>query len=223
MLNMHDHSLTDVVVLQANIPKSYYLVQSTNNTFTLTELGVPYTVTVPIGNYTRTNLKTALTTLLTAASGNAWTYTVTIPSTSQVDLGKYTITVSGNSGQPSLTFPSTGNIHEICGFNAGSTNTFVAAVLISTNVVKLMREDTIYIHSDIVGGSTVSILQELYGDGRDYDHIVFVNQNVPFYTKPLISNGNNVYRFYITNEDGDAIDLNGINWTMTLCVYKHGR
>lgn len=222
-LDMKDHDLSDVVVLQANIPKSYYLVQASANTFSLDEGSGAITVNIPIGNYNRTNLATTLATLLTAASAS-WTYTVTTPPRTAVDLGKYTFGVTGNGGvQPTLIFAATGNIHEICGFDAGSSNVFVGDSLESVNVVKLMREDTLLIHSDIVGGSAIGILQEVYSDGRDYDHITFVNRNVSHYTKPLINNNGNVYRFYLSNEEGDPMDLNGLNWTMTLCVHKHGR
>ena len=45
---------THVVLLNALIPKSYYLIQtntSLDNVFTLRENGVSVTVTVPVGNY----------------------------------------------------------------------------------------------------------------------------------------------------------------------------
>src|SRR4030088_1636207 len=68
-----------VVLLDVVIPKSYYLVQAGYNTFTLRELGVNITVTVPVGNYSVTSFQTVIAALLTAASTHVWTYTVTYP------------------------------------------------------------------------------------------------------------------------------------------------
>jgi hypothetical protein len=219
-IDLKDHDVDSVVVLQANIPKSFYMVQNGYNTMTLSELGTDYTITIPEGNYTRNNLRAVLTSLMIAASGNSWIYTVSFPSVNQVDLGKYTYTVSGNGGdQPSLSFGSVGNIHELLGFDSGSTNAFVGDSLTSKNVVKLMKEDSIYIHSDLVGGSALTLLQEVYAEGKDFDHVVFINQNAELYAKPINSSYNNTYRFYITNENGESLNLNGLNWTMTLCIF----
>jgi hypothetical protein len=221
-LDLREHHDCDrVTVLQANIPKSYYLIQEGYNTFTLTELGVDYQVIITPGNYTRSNLKTNLKTFLNDASGNGWTYNVTFPSSSQVDTGKYTYTVTGNSSnQPSFTFPSTGNIYEVMGFNDASTNVFVGDTIVSTNVVKLQREDTIYIHSDMAGGSTNTLLQDVYAETPDFDHIIFKNREALLYSKPINSTYNNVYRFYLTTENGLPISLNGLNWSMTISIYK---
>ena len=52
-----------VVVLQAILPKSFYLVNSPNNTFTLQENGVNVTITIPEGNYNVKSFQTILTYL----------------------------------------------------------------------------------------------------------------------------------------------------------------
>ncbi len=210
-----------VSVLQCNIPKSYYMVQANQNTFTLSENSVDTVITIPIGNYNRINFKTTLQTLLNTNSSQLWIYAVSIPSSSSADNGKYTFTVSNNSSiQPSFTFSSTNNIYELMGFNAGSTNAFVTDVLESTNVIKLQKEDTLYINSDLVGGNHVGILQEIYcHNSADYDNIIFNNNNADLYSKNMNSANNNVYRFFLTNEDGVLMDLNGQNWTMTLVCF----
>lgn len=215
-------SVDHVVVLQANIPKSYYMVQSGYNTFTLSENGTAVTVQIPIGNYNRSNFKTTLQGIINSMSPNNWTYTVSVPVSSGADTGKYTFSVSGNSSiQPQFIFSQTNNVYELMGFDIGSTNAFTADTLPSSNVIKLQKEDTVYICSDICGNHTGSILQEIYTvESADFDNIVFVNYNSDMYSKQISHAGSNTYRFWLTNEDGMILDLNGQNWTMTLGIYK---
>ena len=83
-----------VVVLNALIPKSYYLIQegSHENTFQLTEDGTTVTITVPVGSYLLSAFKTTIATLLSNASPNGLTYTLTYPSLAGPDTGKWTFT-----------------------------------------------------------------------------------------------------------------------------------
>ena len=78
-----DHDFDTVVCLNALIPKSYYLIQdgTFENIFQLQENTV-VTVTVPIGSYLLSAFRTTIGALLTAASPNGLTYTLTYPATS---------------------------------------------------------------------------------------------------------------------------------------------
>lgn len=222
ILDMKQFDPTHCVVLQANIPKSYYMIQDGLNTFTLTEEDVNVaTITIPAGNYTRTNFRTALTALLNDGSPNGYTYVVTTPTTSVGgDTGKYTFTCVGNTLQPKFTLSATGNIYETMGFEPGEIS-FVGGSLESTNVIKLAREDTIVIHSDMVGGFANNVLQEVYTiDNTDFTNIVYENHAPHLYEKKMDNSNHNTYRFYLMNEDGVPVDLNGLNWSMTIACYK---
>jgi hypothetical protein len=212
------------VVLQANIPKSFYIVQDGYNTFTLTEEGGANsaTVTIPVGNYSRLSFRTALQTLLNTSSPNGYTYAVTTPTTSSAsDTGKFTFTCVGHTLESGFTFAANNNIFELMGFDAGSANAFVGGSLVSTNVIKLSKEDTIYIRTDLVGGLSGGILQEIYSvDSNDFSNIVFQQFAHEYYEKEINTSNSNAFRFYLTNEDGGRLDLNGLNWNLTLCCYK---
>lgn len=213
---------THVVVLQANIPKSYYVVQEGQNTFTLTEEDSDTVeITIPPSNYTRINFKSVLQSLLTTHSPNAYVYTITIPnSTSSGDNGKYTFTCAGHTLESKIIMEDN-NLFELMGFDSFSTNSFTTGTLVSTNIVKISKEDTIFIHSDMVGGLSDSILQDIYSVGNgDYSNIVFQNFAIDQYSKEMVGNTSNNFRFYLANEDGERLDLNGLNWTMTLCCFK---
>lgn len=58
------------------IPKSYYLVQSPHNTFTLQEEGINTTMTLPPGNYNLKSFQLIVSAMLTERSPHGWTYLV---------------------------------------------------------------------------------------------------------------------------------------------------
>lgn len=211
-----------VTVLSLNIPKTYYMVQNGQNTMTLRENAVDTSITFTPGNYNRSNLKTVFQNLLNDNSSQGWSYVVSKPASNAVDTGKYTFTVTGNGGlQPAFIFNEDYQLHEMLGFDVGITNTFTADSLTSTNVIKIQKEDSLFIRSDITGQHSLQILQEVYTHyTADYDHVAFENTNPLIYAKKINNHYTNVYHFQLTNENGKEIDLNGNNWTMTICLFN---
>ena len=216
-LNLQDQDYDKAVVLQMSIPKSYYLVQSGKNTFILDEITQQTTIALPPGTYTRTNLRSTLETLLTNSSQRGWTYSVSVPSSTDAETGKFTFTVSNNSSeQPSFIF--TDNLFEIMGFDGNMTYTFNSDALVSVNVINLQKESTLFLHSDICANKGDNILQCV--DDPDYGHISYVCPDVEAYSKNITSKGNNIYNFYLADENDNMIDLNGQNIVFTLMLYK---
>lgn len=210
-----------VAVLQATIPKSYYIVQAGRNTFQLNEDGEIVTISVPIGNYSRSSFKVAVQALLTSNSPHGFIYTISIPNVaSQADDGKYTFTVSDPPPTMVIQFIFTDFLFEQFGFDDNSTNLFVDLTLKSTNVVKFQLKDVLYIHSDISNNGVDDVLQEILGvDSPTFGNLLFFNYSFEAYSKP-ITNVNNVYHFYLTDEDNVPIDLNGQNIVFTIVMYK---
>ena len=68
-----------VVLLQASIPKTMYMISSTTNTFILQENGSNIIITVPPGNYNKSSFQVVVSNLLTAQSTHGWTYAITTP------------------------------------------------------------------------------------------------------------------------------------------------
>jgi len=209
-----------ICVLDISIPKSYYLVQSGTNTFTLEEDGKQATITITPANYNIRNLLVEIATRLNGASPNGWTYAVTYPSSDQPDTGKFTYSVSGNGViQPSFIF--TENLHYVLGFFPNTTNTFVADTLTSTHVVNLQRETTMYLHSNICSNDTDDILQEVFCNGNpDYSAITYSNTSPELTSKALTHTTSNTYYFRLTNEDNEEVHLNGHPMIITICAYK---
>ena len=88
-------------------------------------------------------------------------------------------------------------------------------------MVKFQLEDSLFIHSDIANNGVDNILQEMLGSyGTDFSAITYVCPDVEAYAKPIASNTSNIYNFYLTDEDGVEIDLNGQNVVFTLMLFR---
>lgn len=215
---------THVSVMQATIPKSYYLVQAGSNTFTLKHGVSTYEITVPIGNYSMRKFKTTLTTLLNAAS--AFVYTIVYPGTDDsAETGKFVYTVSGNAGvQPEFIFPSTSTLYRQMGFEEESTNAFVADTITSTNVLDFDLVSAIYILSDICEAGpnqqqSSSVLQEIFAQNTvTYARIGFLNPCPELTAKPLMKD-RTVFTFSICDNDSRPLNLNGLQINLSLLVF----
>jgi hypothetical protein len=73
-----------VCLLQALIPKSYYLVASPFNTFTLSENGVNTLITVTPGNYNVRSWITLMGALLTTSSSQGYVYAIAFPNSLRI-------------------------------------------------------------------------------------------------------------------------------------------
>lgn len=219
-LDMSGLNCSHAVILAAYIPKSYYSIDGKSTTFILEEDKKQSNVVIPSGSYGRQALKTTLQTALNIASPNGWSYSISSPSTSTGETGKLTFSITGNEGiQPFFIFSNLGPWEQL-GFNRNSKNIFLEDVLESKNVINLQGENTLFLHSDIVQSSD-NIIQEFYSTTKlSFGSIVFQNPNVVHYAKPLQNKSDNVYRFYLTDEDSNPIYLNGLNIVFTLKVFR---
>lgn len=139
--------------ISAEIPFSYYIFKSTNNTFTLAENGgAGVTITLPVGNYTSAQIISSLGTLLTTATGVGATYVVTISN----QTNKLTFTGSGGTlASFILTFGSVGGTGNTSprlylGFDGGPTSS-TGLTLTAPNSVNLSGANYLYLNSLAIG------------------------------------------------------------------------
>jgi hypothetical protein len=106
------------------------------------------------------------------------------------------------------------------GFDTSSTNTFVGDSLTSSNVIKFIAEDTLFLHCSLVDDQT-DVLQEINTAGSvDFGNITFnVNEYKLNYRKMKPFSGT-VVNFSLTNEDGHSIDLNGLPMIFSLRLFS---
>ncbi len=130
--------------------------------------------------------------------------------------------MSNNSSQPSLIFIGGNNYcYENLGFNADSTNTFVANTLVSTNTINFSLESTLFIHSNICQNKlTDNVLQEIYTPGVSFNSFIKYDCTCPeMYAKDFIGKSD-TYQFLLTDANGLEINTNGINLNFTLCIFQ---
>lgn len=209
-----------VVLLQASIPVSFYLVQDGFNTFILREDGVDTTITIPPGNYSAKVFALVLAPLINAASPNGWVYTMTLPNQNLVaGTGKFTYTVTGNSSQPSII--CTENVNEQLGFIENTTNDFVANTLTSTTCINFAAESQFFIHSDIADNGDSNVLQEIYGGNTPFMSYITYQCTAPdMYSKAIHYKQSSIFNFSLQNEKRQPLNLNGVNMQLTLCLYR---
>lgn len=157
-----------IKVLEAQIPFTFYVFNSKNNTFLLTESygGGARTVTIPPGNYTQFTLPSVLQTALQTASANGWGYSVTYSQATN----KLTITGPLAGSFPPLYFTLTfgTNIYDngrtnprlALGFSGGpnvsgigATSSSIPAILVAPSVLQLSGPNYVYLNSTTLGGN----------------------------------------------------------------------
>ena len=203
-----------VAVLQLEFPKSYYMIDSTNNSITLNEISFSEEIiTIPSRNYTATQFATQLQTLLNTASAapgmGTQTYTVTFDNT----VGKFIITNTTGGTEFNLIDMNVSLLRYL-GFPDGqpgnSSPISSSNVLTSTNVVNLQRYNSLYLRSNIVDeGRNGNVLQEMFmRNTNDFD-LLSIQNNHSLNWKKCVQMDDQLYDFYITDINNKAVNLNG--------------
>lgn len=210
-----------IIVLQAVIPKTYYLVRTNNNTFILKEEDKSIEIFMPIGNYTKLSFRISLQQLINENSPNNYSYLVRDDNTATgPDTGKYTFFVNNNNNiQPTLIMNS--DLHQQFGLHQNSINVFNNNKLVSAHFINFNLENKLFIHSNICQNSTGdNILQEIFTTGvPTASYIKYDCLQLEAYTKKFNKDSGS-YTFYITNEYGVELDLNGVDVEFTVMIYE---
>jgi hypothetical protein len=217
-LGLNDYNT--VCVVSTSIPRSFYNIPNGYNTFIVQEIG-NRTITLPPGSYNKTNLQSNLQTKLNSgAVPSGWSYTVSYPNSTQPQTFKYTITVTGNGGiQPKFIF--TNSMYHQLGFDPDSTNTFSSDNLTSTNAIDLSFISQVYIKSNMIINSNDGILQEIltYGSYPMGSFATFQQQDFEMNSRDLNKDSINSWQFVLVDTFDREVDLNGIPWSFSLCLY----
>ena len=208
-----------ITLLSASIPKSYYLIDSTNNTFSVTETGGngTKTITIPVGNYSLSQMITTLNTKLAiAVSSLAFVYTATASS----QTGKITFTQSTGASASTFTFTSA-SPYSVLGFTIGSsplTGTAGSFSITSTNVVNFQITNSIQIMCDVVDRGVLSVI---IPNESDFSTILYNEQNPSLASRTLVNQNTHTFFFSLLNgQTGKQLDLNGLDVQFTLVVFK---
>jgi len=218
-----EEKFDSITLLDCSIPVSYYLVPSGYNTFVLSEpTQVDVTITIPVGNYSIGSFCSTVGPLLTTASLSGFTYILTYQNGFSSALnGLITTTVTGNAGvQPTLTFSSQNYIKNQFGLSSLS-NTFTGSTLVSNQVCDFTTESYLLIHSDLANNGSNDVLQGVYqGNSSNMQFIQYEATQPLVHAKALSTNKNQLIHFYLTDSQNVPINLNGLDWSITLMLFK---
>lgn len=209
---------SNVCVMNAQFPVSFYTINSTNNIFYLqTNINVGQTFTLPQGNYNANTLITAMNNLVTAGlfllkfSFNSLT-------------GKITITANSGSGITSITFGSytLSTFWKIAGL--ATTSITGSSLITFPYPLNLLGVKKLIIKSQLLGISSFDS-----GTNQSIILATIPNNNAPF-TMISYENRSNLNKalirvrkidsidIIIEDEDGIKVDFNNTNWTITLVI-----
>jgi hypothetical protein len=226
-------------IISAEIPFSYYIVNSSNNVFQLEEFGAdagPFDITITAGNYTSSQMITELQTELDGSLG-AGVYAITYSSSTN----KFSITAAGVTTFQ-LIFGTAGDttntdLHWFLGFNSGINLSDGTPILVSPNSINLSGPNYLYVNSQKWGQLTNNLLPqgaENLGGGNRGPQIAKIPINVGpneiiLYDDPAPEYWFNVgfidalqnIDFYLTlGNFKDVIDLNGLSFCLKFGVLK---
>jgi len=221
--------LNAVSISQINIPKSFYFIQNGYNNFHLYEEVIGsgnkqlINIVVPPGNYSKKQLFTKMNSLMTSSSLNNITYTLTDES-SEYDTGKLKIITTNSNVNKYITYFDN-DLYECFGFEKNIEYGPFTNYLISPNIINLNRESNIYCKSNCINNinndlkSGTNVLSVVYSaSNRDFSYIV---QQYPLLDNMKRFKLENNFNFFLTNEDGDNIYLNGVDWSFVLNIFTY--
>lgn len=215
--------INKISLISLCFPKSFYQISNNNNNFTYIENDIPFNIVLDVGNYTKKQLFTKIKNKLESITLNNIIFTISDEYDDR-ETGRMKIIATEPNIIKKFIF-NLNDVYQIMGFVKGETYEFTET-LISPLVINLNHEDNIIIHSNIVSNE----YNDYKNNSNDILATVFTsgNKNFSYIVKEydIISNmkpfkNNNVVRIYVTNEDGDKIDLNNIDISLVISLFNY--
>jgi hypothetical protein len=232
-VDLGNNAFDTVCLVQASIPKSFYNMPTGYNTFTLNEndgiTTTSVTITIPPGNYNRINLQSVLATILTNASPNGLTYTVSYPASTQADTFHYTFGVNASNAYTiSFTFGDRSPFRQL-GFDVG-TYTFTHITLVlqeleSVNALNLSYILRAFIKTNLVSDATDSILEEIlsFGSYPSSSVVHYIQYNFDMNSRKLAQGSKNSWNFVLQDAFGQEINLEGVPWAFSVVFFQRNK
>ena len=224
-----------VCLLDLKIPHTYYQVLNRPKTFGTNTFQIHNitkatftTIQIPEGNYTKHGISNVLESLIERNYMFGSTVTFPLDTCHTLD-GKLTFSVNNPDNDEIEFIFDAFDSHYILlllGFPSidGTYPLTIAnpAVLKSVQPIQTKHPRSLSLNSDIVGGQKdIYALAEIdVGVSQDFSDIVFQQQDVLGNSRQIANSNHKFFNFNITDENGEQIDLNGADWSMTILVYK---
>lgn len=210
------------------IPNTFYNVNSTNNTLSVTETGGSYTAQIGSGNYDVASFITALKAELeteSLANGDGNTFTIVKDDIT----GKFTFSYSGASA--TVQFNDSGStMFGVLGLTTGTNHSFtVASPLIGQQVgfQNKIRMLAIRLGGDVSvsnyfgNNSNPNVITQVPVISDSFTDIYYPNDSTHSDIIRLgATNSASSFNIELVDEDDRVVDLNGEEWSFTLAFYK---
>ena len=195
----------------AEIPVSFYNVNSSNNTFIyhLISSGVETTISIPVKNYNATQLLTVLNTLLSSLS---------VVVTYDEQTNRYTFTGSADFKIKGNAFRLLGLVPDATTYNLSSSN-----ILVSPSMINLLFPRNCFLKLISTQATTYNaIIAKIQLSAQDLQ-VLYFNGSVASEFSVLLSDRTlSSIRVSVVDDDnlplGAASGLNGIYWSLGINV-----
>ena len=200
-----------VTLESAEIPVSFYNVNSSNNTFIyhLISSGVETTISIPVKNYNATQLLTVLNTLLSSLS---------VVVTYDEQTNRYTFTGSADFKIKGNAFRLLGLVPDATTYNLSSSN-----ILVSPSMINLLFPRNCFLQLISTQATTYnSTIAKVQLSAQDLQ-VVYFNGTIASEFSVLLSDRTlSSIRVSLVDDDnlplGAATGLNGIYWSLGINV-----
>jgi len=214
LTNDADIIQTTISVDNAQFPVSFYTVNYTNNILSILANTIPYTITIPIGNYNFNSLASKIETLFNA---------LTIPMTITINKVTGVLTFTKTNSPAVLSFGSHANsIIPILGGLSGVTYNFVANSLTLPYPMNLLGIKRLSLVSNLLPTYSYSslgvsnILSTIDVSAPSFGIINF--QNNTQVTHVLRVNNVANIDIQVLDENGNFVNFNNADWTISLTL-----
>ena len=220
VLNLPQAYTCIMSLASAEIPVSYYVVNSTNNIFKFTYGGTSYSITVPPGNYSAQDMSLQLVyqvngvfrlTTIYSDISNQFQFNFFNLSSSTKN-----ITIGGNGRN--VIFRLSGNLISGSAL-ANQTGTVISDYAVDLAGTRCMYVKCLNIHTQAYDSKTKysgSILARI-PINQEPNGIVYWNNYSGFKSKVTLKTLSN-FEIQITDEAGNLIDFNNVDWGLNLQI-----
>ncbi len=170
-------------------------------------------IVIPAGNYSADTFMQTVTNLFNNATQGMGVYTITLNNSN----GKFTFT---STIPASLILPGNfgSTIHEQFGFDPGTTT---AMPCTSTNVVKFITEDSVFIRSrELVNDPNGVLCAIIASDTPDFGSITYNCHNELLNARHLNRTSADGFRIELTDHDGQLLCTNGLPLFIELVIWQ---
>lgn len=221
MLKSNDILLTTCAVLDAEIPASYYNVNSSNSSTSITRNGVTFTITVPSGNYNANEFITEFKSLYdTATSGT------TLAMTFDTITGKYSlkdtafdITINNTGSNSYILLGGVDGTDYVFSKTATPPNSFNSlANFLGVTRIKILSDSLVSHNVDSNNLTTTTLVDTLGASAGDFGLTVY---NSLGRESLLLAKRIQSIDIQLKDQNNNFIDFNFINWNITLILNIH--